>query len=119
MNRGTLYIRGVPDSSNFQRAASVQGRYSIFISHQGQDSRSATRLAESISLLGIPCYVDRLDPNVDGDDPELESYLRGVIRSCRALLAVISRTHLTIMVGSTGNRCGLGKWQAHRNVRDK
>ena len=89
MDRGTLYVRGEP-SLYFEKSASVRGQYSIFISHQGQDSRSATLLARGISLQGIPCYVDNLDPNVDGDDPELESYLRGVIRNCRALLAVVS-----------------------------
>ena len=89
MNNGTLYVRGEP-STYLQKADSAKGRYSVFISHQNHDSRTATHLARRISLTGPPCYIDRLDPKVDGDKPELESYLRDVIRNCRALLAVVS-----------------------------
>ena len=89
MDQGSLYTNGQL-SRSFTRSSSVRGQYSIFISHQGQDSIFATRLAVSISRSGTPCYVDELDLTVDGNDPRLESYLRDVIRDCRGLLAVVS-----------------------------
>lgn len=89
MDRGILYVGGEP-SRYYERSSSVQGRYTVFISHQSRDSGSATLLARGISRLGIPCYVDSLDPSVDGNDPNLESYIRSVIRGCSALLAVVS-----------------------------
>ena len=91
MNYGTLYVNGEAQSRTyFARVNQVSGRYDIFISHQQKDAVAAVRLARLISRMGIPCYIGILDPDVDGDSPHLEGYLRQVIGHCRGLLAITS-----------------------------
>ena len=70
-------------------ASQVSSR-SIFISHQNSDRTTAERVAIVLSRQGYPCYVDTFDPEVDGDSPQLERYLRQVIGRCRALMAIVS-----------------------------
>lgn len=91
MNYGTLYLNGEAQSRTyFTKSSQASGRYDIFISHQQKDAVAAVRLARYISRLGIPCYIDILDSDVDGDSPGLEGYLRQVIDHCRGLLAIVS-----------------------------
>ena len=95
MDQGTLYVGGEPffqgmSVEYIEKSLPSARQQRVFISHQNQDIKIATMLARYISEWGPPCYIDRLDPKVDGDKPELESYLRNVIRNSRALLAVVS-----------------------------
>ena len=39
----------------------------------------------------MPCYVDQLDPNVQGDSADLVTHIQDVIHPCQSLLAVVSR----------------------------
>ena len=95
MNNGILYVNGIPDDMatlsyrRDMRSARVQ--HEIFVSHQRQDLETARQLAILLSRNGHPCYLDDLDPQVDGDSPGLEGYLRQVIGTSQALLAVVSQ----------------------------
>ena len=92
MNDGRLFINGQIRSRNYNLAHEiiVQPK-DTFISHQSGDRVSAERIAITLSSQGYPCYVDTLDPDIDGDSPQLESYLRQVIGRCRCLMAIVSR----------------------------
>ena len=92
MNDGRLFINGQERVRNFNLSHEiiVQPR-DTFISHQNNDRTTAERIAISLSSQGYPCYVDTLDPDIDGDSPQLESYLRQVIGRCRGLMAIVSR----------------------------
>ena len=48
-----------------------------------------------LSRQGYPCYLDTFDPSVDGDSPNLESYLRKVIAACTNLMAIVSQVTKT------------------------
>ena len=102
MNQGRLFVAGqllhgnvtvtgtVPPGSSFQMPSNA-----TFISHQGNDKNVAERVALLLSSHGYPCYLDTLDPSVDGDSPDLESYLRQIITLCNNLMAIVSRTTRT------------------------
>ena len=64
--------------------------YDTFISHKGDDTAFAERAGEVLHRQGVAPYLDRWDPQVDGDSPELEEYLRDVIRDTPSILAVIT-----------------------------
>ena len=91
MNDGRLFINGRIQARNYNLVHEniVQPR-DTFISHQNSDRTTAERVATALSSRGYPCYVDTLDPDVDGDSPQLESYLRQVIGRCRGLMAIVS-----------------------------
>ena len=93
MNNGRLFVNGQIYSRGYNLAheAIVQPK-DTFVSHQSSDRVTAERIAITLSGQGYPCYVDTLDPDIDGDSPQLESYLRQVIGRCRGLIAVVSRT---------------------------
>ena len=94
MNNGRLFINGERHFHSFsplETAASLVLSLDTFISHQSEDRDIAERVATTLSKQGYPCYVDTFDPNVDGDSPYLESYLRQVIGRCRGLMAIVSR----------------------------
>ena len=99
MNQGRLFVHGQSLHRNLTLSqARPEGEQiqvpsnSTFISHQSNDKDAAERVAISLSRQGYPCYLDTFDPNVDGDRPELESYLRRVIDLCNNLMAMVSRT---------------------------
>ena len=98
MNTGQLYVSGQVQNvmlSAEQAAKLPGGSHAIFISHQNNDKQTAVDLARRISSAGRPCYVDVMDPFIDGDSPQLEKYLRQVIGNCSALLAVVSHNTVT------------------------
>ena len=65
----------------------------IFISHKQEDLRKAVEIGQEImAQTRVPCYVDQLDPNVDGDSADLVTYIQEVIHLCRSLLAVLSES---------------------------
>ena len=64
--------------------------YDTFISHKGDDTAFAELAGEVLHQHGVAPYLDRWDPQVDGDSPELEEYLRDVIRDTPSILAVIT-----------------------------
>ena len=99
MNQGRLFVHGQLLYRNLTLSQALLGEEQVqvpsnstFISHQSNDKDAAERLAVSLSSRGYPCYLDTFDPNVDGDSPELESYLRRVIALCNNLMAMVSRT---------------------------
>ena len=112
MNQGRLYVNGELQAQDIRKSryfsdfvtfsrGSLTGMpilipsKTTFISHQSGDARAAERVATMLSSRGYPCYLDTLDPNVDGDSGDLESYLRGVIGQCEGLMALISSTTRT------------------------
>ena len=65
----------------------------IFISHKHEDLAKAREIGHEIMLKAqVPCYIDELDPNVDGDSAELVTHIQDVIHQCRSLLAVVSQS---------------------------
>lgn len=99
MNQGRLFVAGQLQHRNLTLTGATPGGTQIqvpsnatFISHQSNDENAAERVAVYLSSRGYPCYLDTLDPNVDGDSPGLESYLRRVIAICNNLMAIVSRT---------------------------
>ena len=66
-----------------------------FISHHSNDKLAAEQVALMLSRQGYPCYLDTFDPNVDGDSPDLERYLRWIIGLCTNLMAMVSLTTKT------------------------
>ena len=85
MNNGRLFINGERRFYSFspsETTASLVLSGDTFISHQSSDRVTAERVATALSNHGYPCYVDTLDPDVDGDSPYLESYLRQIIGRC-------------------------------------
>ena len=64
----------------------------IFISHKREDLLQARHVGHEIMLkTQVPCYIDELDPNVEGDSPDLVIHIQEVIHHCRSLLAVVSK----------------------------
>ena len=94
MDNGSLYVNGnlVSGATLSYRGGMQpsQVRHEVFISHQRQDLQTAKVIAILLSRAGHPCYLDEFDPQVDGDSPDLESYLRRVIGNSLALLALVS-----------------------------
>lgn len=94
MNNGRLFVNGRATTQTTRASVSDPyppfGRPHIFISHQRRDLDKAQQLAIQLSQDGYPCYLDEFDPQVDGDSPELETYLRKIIGDSQALLAVVS-----------------------------
>ena len=64
--------------------------YDVFISHKGEDIRVAELVGESLQRSGLSGYLDRWDPAVEGDSPELEDYLRRIIRETKTILAIVT-----------------------------
>ena len=92
MNEGRLFVNGRIQERNLKSSQKINvPTQAAFISHQSSDRTTAERVATALSSRGYPCYVDTLDPDVDGDNPKLESYLRQIIGQCRGLMAIVSR----------------------------
>ena len=73
------------------RRRSVNPRdYDVFISHKGDDMNLAVNIGDTLHSNGVQGYLDKWDPAVDGDSPELEDHLRDVIRSTPSILAVVT-----------------------------
>ena len=64
--------------------------YDVFISHKGEDIRIAESVGDALQGSGLSGYLDRWDPAVEGDSPELEIYLRRIIRETKTILAVVT-----------------------------
>jgi hypothetical protein len=102
MNQDRLFVAGQLQYRDLSLSQALSGGAQIqfpsnasFISHQSNDKDAAEKVAVFLSSRGYPCYLDTFDPNVDGDGPELESYLRRVIALCNSLMAMVSRTTRT------------------------
>ena len=65
-------------------------QYNTFISHKSTDIRPAQEAALVLAKSGLVGYLDRWDPNVNGDHPDLEDYLRKVIRETPSILTIVS-----------------------------
>lgn len=90
MNQGQLFMRGQVLSLTLDSLRPNVN--TTFISHQNSDNRTAVTLATYLGNQGYSCYVDTLDPAVDGNDSGLERYLRDVIGKCPRLVAIVSST---------------------------
>ena len=66
--------------------------YDTFISHKGSDLALAEQIGDLLHRCGIKGYLDRWDPAVTGDSPDLEEYLRRLIRDTPTILAVITES---------------------------
>ena len=64
--------------------------YDVFISHKGEDIRIAESVGDALQASGLSGYLDRWDPAVEGDSPELEIYLRSTIRETKTILAIVT-----------------------------
>ena len=64
--------------------------YDVFISHKGEDIRIAESVGDALQGSGLSGYLDRWDPAVEGDSPELEIYLRSIIRETKTILAIVT-----------------------------
>ena len=64
--------------------------YDVFISHKGEDIRIAESVGDALQHSGLSGYLDRWDPAVEGDSPELETYLRSIIRETKTILAIVT-----------------------------
>ena len=64
--------------------------YDVFISHKGEDKRIAESVGDALYRSGLSGYLDRWDPVVEGDSPELEIYLRSIIRETKTILAIVT-----------------------------
>ncbi len=65
-------------------------KYDVFISHKEEDTRIAESVGDALQQSGLSGYLDRWDPEVEGDSPELENYLRRVIRETNTILAIVT-----------------------------
>ena len=75
---------------SFPRLQENNLRFDVFISHQGQDLVQAKLAAVVLQDAGVSTYLDVDDPAVHGDSVKLEVYLRDIIRSTQALLAIVT-----------------------------
>ena len=66
----------------------------VFVSYKSDDRDIAQKVARTIAKRGLTVYLDILDPNVNGDGPELVDYINFVIGCCNSLIAVVS--HKTV-----------------------
>ena len=66
------------------------GEYDTFISHKGDDTTLAENVGDVLYKQGVNGYLDRWDPRVDRDSPELEVHLREIIRETPSILAVVT-----------------------------
>ena len=66
------------------------GEYDTFISHKGDDINLAEQVGDALYEEGLTGYLDKWDPKVDGDSPELEIHIRQVIRETPSILAVVT-----------------------------
>ena len=64
--------------------------YDVFISHKGEDMRIAEAVGDELQRNGLSGYLDRWDPAVEGDSPELEDYIRRIIRETKTILAIVT-----------------------------
>ena len=65
-------------------------RLDVFVSHKSDDTDTAQEVAETIAKSGLTVYLDVLDSNIAGDEPELVDYINTVISCCNSLIAVVS-----------------------------
>ena len=71
-------------------ATITYSNYDVFISHKGEDIRIAESVGDALQHSGLSGYLDRWDPAVEGDSPELEIYLRSIIRETKTILAIVT-----------------------------
>ena len=62
----------------------------VFVSHKSDDTDTAQEVAETIAKSGLTVYLDVLDSNIAGDEPELVDYINAIIGCCNSLIAVVS-----------------------------
>ena len=66
-------------------------KFDVFISHKSSDLQACIRIAERLrDIHRLKVYLDALDLLVSSDDPNLEKYLRNIIRNSHSLLAAVS-----------------------------
>ena len=80
----------VNESAPFTQGSIDYREYDAFISHKGEDMTLAERAGGILYENGLSGYLDRWDPAVDGDSPELEAHLREIIRETASILAVVT-----------------------------
>ena len=88
MERRRLYVE---EDAPLDAPSIKYSDFDVFISHKSTDLPIAELIGETLHAEGLSVYLDRWDPGVSGDTPELEDYLRRVIRETRSILAVVTK----------------------------
>lgn len=67
----------------------------IFLSHQQADERFAVETARRLSTMHrIDCYLDVIDPYINGRVEDLADHIRAKMSDCTQLLAIVSNATL-------------------------
>ena len=66
------------------------GTLDTFISHKGNDTWLAEMVGDTLHGERVTAYLDKWDPEVDGDSPGLEIHIREVIRETPSIVAVVT-----------------------------
>ena len=96
MRNGYLFTGSFSDSiretQTYWSSAKWKMENGIFISHKKEDKDKAIKIGREIARrTKIACYVDELDPNIEGDSADLVTYIQEVIHQCQSMLAVVSK----------------------------
>ena len=82
-----LYVN---EQAPLSKATIDYRQFDSFISHKGDDTDIAEEVGDILYENGLNAYLDRWDPEVDGDSLELEVHLRKLIRETISLVAVVT-----------------------------
>uniref|UniRef100_UPI00402AF5B9 toll/interleukin-1 receptor domain-containing protein n=1 Tax=Succinivibrio sp. TaxID=2053619 RepID=UPI00402AF5B9 len=62
----------------------------VFISHQKEDSCIASRIANELNAMEIPCYLDLLDFMVTRNGKELTDHIKRNLNNCTDIIVIMS-----------------------------
>lgn len=63
----------------------------VFVSHQEQDSMTASLVSVSLLINDLKSYLDVVDDALTKDGPELADHIRSRMNDCDQLMAVVSK----------------------------
>ncbi len=89
MGKGSVQLF-VNEQAPFSKRTVEYSQYDTFMSHKGDDTALAESVGDILYEGGLSAYLDKWDPRVDGDSPELETHLREVIRATPSIVAVVT-----------------------------
>lgn len=62
----------------------------VFISHKQEDSYAANKIADELSTLNVPYYLDLLDNSVTKSGKELTEHIKRNLNDCTDIIVVMS-----------------------------
>lgn len=80
----------VNEPGQFTESSILFKEYDAFISHKGDDTGLAEQVGDVLYQQDVSAYLDKWDPKVDGDSPDLEIHIREVIRETPCILVVVT-----------------------------